>query len=148
MRHLLRVTYLLLLLTLFIHCSSDRQTTSTADQTGQPAASEALQADTAPVDSDTLTPLLPDSIASDRALATDTTRLKQTTDSLAALSDTLLTVDQDSLMFTPQDSLSISVQDSLSIQAQDSMSVTEKQTLEAAVFYTAKDSMIFTADNM
>ena len=148
MRRLLRVTYLLLLLSFFIHCSSVRQATSTADQTGQPAASEALPADTALMDRDTLTTILPDSIAGNKSLVTDTTRLTQTADSLTALTDTLLTATRDSLTLTAQDSLTIATQDSLSIEAQDSISVTEKQTLEAAVFYTAKDSMIFTSDNM
>lgn len=100
------------------------------------------------MDRDTLTTILPDSIAGNKSLVTDTTRLTQTADSLTALTDTLLTATRDSLTLTAQDSLTIATQDSLSIEAQDSISVTEKQTLEAAVFYTAKDSMIFTSDNM
>ncbi|NMB05167.1 MAG: LPS-assembly protein LptD, partial [Bacteroidales bacterium] len=147
MRLLLRVTYLLLLLTFFIHCSSVRQAMSTADQTGEPAASEALQADTVHIDRDSLITALPDSTAIDRTLDADSTRIAAITDTLTALTDSL-TAGSDSLTLTPQDSIALSTQDSLSIKAQDSISVTEKQTLEAAVFYTAQDSMIFTADNM
>lgn len=147
MRLLLRVTYLLLLLTFFIHCSSVRQAMSTADQTGEPAASEALQADTVHIDRDSLITALPDSTAIDRTLDADSTRIAAITDTLTALTDSL-TAGSDSLTLTPQDSIALSAQDSLSIKAQDSISVTEKQTLEAAVFYTAQDSMIFTADNM
>ena len=147
MRLLLRVTYLLLLLTFFIHCSSVRQAMSTADQTGEPAASEALQADTVHIDRDSLITALPDSTAIDRTLDADSTRIAAITDTLTALTDSL-TAGSDSLTLTPQDSITLSAQDSLSIKAQDSISVTEKQTLEAAVFYTAQDSMIFTADNM
>lgn len=120
---------------------------STADQTGEPAASEALQADTVHIDRDSLITALPDSTAIDRTLDTDSTRIAAITDILTALTDSL-TAGSDSLTLTPQDSITLSAQDSLSIKAQDSISVTEKQTLEAAVFYTAKDSMIFTADNM
>lgn len=147
MRLLLRVTYLLLLLTFFIHCSSVRQAMSTADQTGEPAASEALQADTVHIDRDSLTTALPDSTAIARTLDSDTTRNVSTTDTLTALTDSL-TSGSDSLTLTPQDSVALSAQDSLSIKPQNAISVTEKQTLEAAVFYTAQDSMIFTADNM
>lgn len=147
MRLLLRVTYLLLLLTFFIHCSSVRQAMSTADQTGEPAASEALQADTVHIDRDSLITALPDSTAIDRTLDADSTRIAAITDTLTALTDSL-TAGSDSLTLTPQDSIALSAQDSLSIKAQDSISVAEKQTLEAAVFYTAQDSMIFTADNM
>jgi len=147
MRRLLRVTYLLLLLTFFIHCSSVRQATSTADQTGQPAASEALPADTVLTDRDTLSSSLTNSTASDSTLRVDTTLLVEAAGSLTALSDTLQE-GIDSLTLTPPDSLALSAQDSLTATPQDSLSATEKQTLEAAVFYTAKDSMIFTADNM
>ncbi len=145
MRRLLRVTYLLLLLTFFIHCSSVRQTTSTADQTGQPPASEALPADTVLTDRDTLSSSLTNS-TSDSTLRVDTTLLVEAAGSLTALSDTLQGID--SLTLTPPDSLALSAQDSLTATPQDSLSATGKQTLEAAVFYTAKDSMIFTADNM
>lgn len=120
---------------------------STADQTGEPAASEALQADTVHIDRDSLITALPDSTAIDRTLDADSTRIAAITDTLTALTDSL-TAGSDSLTLTPQDSITLSAQDSLSIKAQDSISVTEKQTLEAAVFYTAQDSMIFTADNM
>ena len=147
MRRLLRVTYLLLLLTFFIHCSSVRQATSTADQTGQPAASEALPADTVLTDRDTLSSSLTNSTASDSTLRVDTTLLVEAAGSLTALSDTLQD-GIDSLTLTPPDSLALSAQDSLTATPQDSLSATEKQILEAAVFYTAKDSMIFTADNM
>jgi len=141
MRRLLRVTYLLLLLTFFIHCSSVRQATSTADQTGQPAASEALPADTALIDRDTLPTSLTNSTASDSTLQ------EKSAESLTALNDSLHE-GIDSLTLTPPDSLALSAHDSLATTPQDSLSVTGKQTLEAAVFYTAKDSMIFTADNM
>ncbi|HCC85893.1 MAG TPA: kinase [Porphyromonadaceae bacterium] len=147
MRRLLRVTYLLLLLTFFIHCSSVRQATSTADQTGQPAASEALPADTVLTDRDTLSSSLTNSTASDSTLRVDTTLLVEAAGSLTALSDTLQD-GIDSLTLTPPDSLALSAQDSLTATPQDSLQATEKQILEAAVFYTAKDSMIFTADNM
>ncbi|HPD87091.1 MAG TPA: putative LPS assembly protein LptD, partial [Proteiniphilum sp.] len=120
---------------------------STADQTGEPAASEALQADTVHIDRDSLITALPDSTAIDRTLDADSTRIAAITDTLTALTDSL-TAGSDSLTLTPQDSIALSAQDSLSIKTQDSTSVAEKQTLEAAVFYTAQDSMIFTADNM
>lgn len=67
-----------------------------------------------------------------------------------------------SFLFAPPDSIRISqVQDTLllppdstkTLQAQDSLSVnpdsvSTKQVLETAVFYTAKDSMVFTSKNM
>ena len=53
---------------------------STADQTGEPAASEALQADTVHIDRDSLITALPDSTAIDRTLDADSTRIAAITD--------------------------------------------------------------------
>ncbi len=132
MRRLLRVTYLLLLLTFFIHCSSVRQATSAADQTGLPAASENLPADSAVTNRDTSGPPPVEGIVSDTSL---------TADSLTAVSDS-------TAAGGPADSLQTSGQDSLAFMPPDSTALSGKQTLEAAVFYTAQDSMIFTANNM
>ncbi|MDD4799617.1 MAG: putative LPS assembly protein LptD [Proteiniphilum sp.] len=133
MKRLLRVTYLLLLLTFFIHCSSVRKTPIAAGHTGQPAASDTLTPDTVHVDRDATQSLLPGTIANDKTLQADSIRLAQGGDSLTIAADSL----REGL---PADSLRSS--------KQDSVSVSKKQTLQAAVFYTAQDSMVFTADNM
>ena len=73
----------------------------------------------------------------------------ETVDSLqkAAPADSLNITPKDSLAGIT-DSLTLASRDSLAVrQQQDSLSM-EDQTLKAAVFYTAKDSIIFTNDNM
>lgn len=133
MKRLLRVTYLLLLLTFFIHCSSVRKTPIAAGHTGQPAASDTLTPDTVHEDRDATQSLLPGTIANDKTLQADSIRLAQGGDSLTIAADSL------------SEGLTA---DSLRSSKQDSVSVSKKQTLQAAVFYTAQDSMVFTADNM
>lgn len=157
MRHLFRYIYIFLVLTIFFQCSSVRRTAvvterpdKTAESDSKPAdevamAANGLHSDTSDtitlkssqknkVTSDTIRqvsiqPFIPDSLKS------DTTRI-----SVQAIAPPV-----DSLKQSPEtDSLKIQ-----KISPPDSVKTdSTKQVLETAVFYTAKDSMVFTANNM
>lgn len=142
MRQLYRIIILFSVLIISLQCASVRRAHEAADKMSQPSASTDL-----PVDTVTAKVIQPDTTAVPLPL-NDTVPVSLKVDSLqrTILADSLVRT-PDSLSLARQDSLSISKQDSLSASEQDSLSM-EDQTLKAAVFYTAKDSMIFTSDNM
>jgi lipopolysaccharide assembly outer membrane protein LptD (OstA) len=143
MRQLYRFIFLLSVLIISLQCASVRRAPEAANTMSQQSVSTDVPVDTLTttiVQSDTTAIPLP---------TIDSLSVALTTDSLqqALLADSLSILPKDSLTLT-KDSLTLASRDSLAVrQQQDSLSM-EDQTLKAAVFYTAKDSVIFTSDNM
>ncbi len=133
MRQLYRFIILLSVLIISLQCASVRRAHEAANKMSQPSASTDLPGDTV-----TAKVIQPDTTATPLPI-TDTLAVTK----VDSLQRAILA---DSLVRTP-DSLSIARKDSLSASQKDSLAM-EDQTLKAAVHYTAKDSMIFTSDNM
>lgn len=139
MRQLYRFIVLSFVLTISFQCSSVRKVTEGANQISQNTATADISTEAEGEDI-----VLPDTTNIPAAAISP-----QEIQSVLQPGDTIPTVlPSDSLKpATTADSLSVLTPDSLSTNAQDSISM-EDQTLEVAVFYNAKDSMVFTNDNM
>ncbi len=142
MRQLLRSIYLLIVVLLFLQCSSVREASVATNQISQSTASATLPPDTE--SKDMLARVAPDTT---RLLAESDTVIAEITPTAPEVlsTDTLALTTLGDTITAPQDTIS-SPQDTIS-PTEDTVLVRE-ETLEFTVQYTAQDSIVFTADNM
>ncbi len=146
MRQLLHFTYLLIVLSLCLHCSSVRKTSVVTNQITKPSASAALLPDSE--DKDILSPETSFSESDNRDSVLDATASADISkQNIVPGTIPQEPLSSDSIQLPDSVALSIATDTLMAPIAQDTVPAGE-QMLKAAVLYTAQDSMVFTADNM